>query len=352
MEVSYTPEIQEAPPVEATPANADESMALRQKLATSILDKEKEYQEEELLNSPDWAAASRVTWAIENGTPFEGTDEQAAQAGLELMSEINYNLGAGTVPFAAKMATGEFDDTQKIAVRYMMDTYDKKDISWDGFKRFAKEVAIDPTNLVVLPTLGAGMVGKGAAQIAARKGLMESIKLNVKEFATGAMGAAALEGAIYSAADDAAFQHIKMATGEQDEYSYGQTVGMATAGAIIAPTAVKGLKVAGEYVTKGGETMRSAINRWDDEVQALAGGGVPPVASPLDNLSESAKKNFPELDMTDFDAEDVEMLNDMAKTLDGMGGEDVVAKESTYKEGDVITAESDPSITPYSKGAK
>ena len=56
--------------------------------------------------------------------------------------------------------------------------------------------------------------------------------------------------------------------------------------------------------------------------------------------------------LADFDDEDIAMLNDMAKRLDEMGGEDVVGAPSTYKEGDIVIAEPSPDVTPYKRPIK
>jgi hypothetical protein len=160
------------------------------------------------------------------------------------------------------MATQDLTDVQKIATRYMFETYDAKDITMDGILRFGKEIGKDPSTYIGVGTLGWGMAAKTGAKAMAKKGLWEATKLNVKEFAKSSYGAAAFEGAVYSAADDAAFQNIRMGTGEQDNYSPSQTAVAGTIGAVVAPTAVKGLSMAGQQITKGGGFLRDELAKY------------------------------------------------------------------------------------------
>ncbi len=255
------------------PATEKDKEQLRQRLATDIIDDERKIQEEALITDKNWIDAAKITYAIENdGEEYGGDDESAAKMGLELMSHINYNLSLGTVPFAAKMAQGEWSDTQKIAVRYMMDTYDKKDISLDGAIRFGKQIATDPTTLIGVSTLGWGAVAKQGAKEVAKRSLMEATKLNVKNFAKSAYGAAAFEGAVYTSADDAAFQHIRMATDEQDEFNYGQNVLAGGIGAVVAPVAVKGLQVGGREITKGGKFLADELKEYANRKKGVNNG--------------------------------------------------------------------------------
>jgi len=258
-----TPEMNSS--VSYTPGEDTKPEQLRLNLANDIVNKEREVQEESLLKDKNWSDAYRVVHELVNdGEPYGGDDETAAKDALGFMSEVNYNLSLGTVPFAVKLANVEMTDTQKIAVRYMMDTYDKKDITLDGAIRFGKEIATDPTSYIGAATFGWGMAAKTVAKTAARKTLMEATKLNIKNFATSAYGAAAFEGASYTAADDAAFQQIKMATGEQEEYSLGQTAMAAGIGAVVAPVAVKGLAIGGEQITKGGRFLKDELKEYSD----------------------------------------------------------------------------------------
>ena len=280
--ISYTPDVEEKP----------EDIRIR--LANDIINKEREVQEEELIQDKNWADASRIVYSIENdGEEFEGDDAAAAKMGLNLMSHISYNLSLGTVPFAAKMQTQDLDDTQKIATRYLMETYDKKDVSTDGFLRFAKEVGLDPTTYFGVGTFGWGLAGKQVAKEAAKRTVMEATKLNVKNFAKSAYGAAALEGAAYTAADDAAFQHIKMGTGAQQEYSPGQTAIAGGIGAVLAPVAMKGLLVGGEQVVKGGRFLKDELQAFKDtQPFSYAPDGTPLFENPGGGLPTQATPAF------------------------------------------------------------
>ena len=243
-------------------------------MAQEIYNTEREYTEQDLGKDATWIEASRMAYKYFNNSDFNGTDEEAAKAGFEMMGEFNYNMALGTIPMAAKI--GEASDEQKLAFYYMMDTYDKKDVSAAGVGRFFKNVGLDPTTYIGIGTLGFGFAGKAAGSQAAKAGLKEMLKQGAKKYLQSTTTVAATEGAIYTAADDIARQNVAVEAGMQEEIDPTQTAAAAGIGAAGGAGLAKG----GELAVKGVKAGVKQIGKWAQEGEELAmqaaGGGTPP----------------------------------------------------------------------------
>jgi hypothetical protein len=215
-------------------------------MAQEIYDKEREYTEQELSKDATWVEASRMAYKYFNDSDFTGTDEEAAKAGLEMMGEFNYNMALGTIPMVAKISGAS--DEQKLAFYYMMDAYDKKDISSAGVGRFFKNIGLDPTTYVGIGTLGWGFAGKAAGGQAAKAGLKEMMKQGAKKYLQSTTAVAATEGAVYTAADDISRQNVAVEAGMQEEIDPTQTAVAAGIGAAGGAGLVKGGELAGKGV--------------------------------------------------------------------------------------------------------
>jgi hypothetical protein len=243
-------------------------------MTQSIYDEQREYTEKELSSDATWVEASKLAYKFDNGSDFTGTDEDAAKAGLELMGKFNYNMALGTIPMAAKIS--DATDEEKLAFYYMMDAYDKKDISTEGTARFFKNLALDPTTYVGIGTLGWGFAGKQSASVAARTGLKALLKESAKKFIQNTTAVAATEGAMFTAADDIARQEVAVEAGVQEEYDPLQTVASGAVGSAAGAGLVKG----GEQLVKGVKAGARQVGKWADEgeeaMMQAAGGGTPP----------------------------------------------------------------------------
>ena len=69
---------------------------------------------------------------VERQSGSEPTDEEAAQWGLEMMGWFNYNLPSMAMN-TNRIQSGDSD--QKMALYYLMNMYDQKEIDWNGSKR-------------------------------------------------------------------------------------------------------------------------------------------------------------------------------------------------------------------------
>ncbi|MBX6334646.1 lytic transglycosylase domain-containing protein, partial [Candidatus Saccharibacteria bacterium] len=89
-----------------------------------------------LKEDPSWLDASELIYRFYYGKPFEGTDEELAEWGLQFMADLDWSLVTlGKV--ANKL--GDLTDLEtKMALSYMIDTFDNVDLSAGGVWRGVK----------------------------------------------------------------------------------------------------------------------------------------------------------------------------------------------------------------------
>lgn len=229
-----------------------------------------------LASNQDWLSASRVMYQMNEGKPFQGSDQELAEWGLDMMGWFNYNLPVMAVD-AAKIGTAE--QFEKDAFLYLMDSYDNLNVSWEGAGRFFKGVLADPTTYVGLGTLGIGLGGKEAAKQATKTGVRELLKTGLK---TGTV--AGVEGAMYGAVDNTIRQSIEVSGGRKEE---------------IDGTSVLGSAAVGAGVGLAGGTLLSAVSdslaaKWRSRAaQVEAPGSTDPVPLPSIRLDEPSPGEAP-----------------------------------------------------------
>lgn len=204
--------------------------------------------EEELVQDTNWIQASKDVYKQLEGVDWSGSDEDVAKKGLDMMSRFNYNLTLGTINYTAQLQ--DAPDQTKLSFYYLMDMYDKKDISGNGVLRAFKEMGLDPASYIGIGTLGMGFVGKQAAAATAKTGLKEMLKQGAIKYLQSTTAVAATEGAIYTGVDDFARQDAAIGAGVQDEYSPGQTAIAAGVGAGVGAGFVQGAKAVGKGINK------------------------------------------------------------------------------------------------------
>ena len=223
----------------------EEQQQIIDDMSASIYNKERTYTEDELGKDAVWIEASKAVYKHFNGSDYVGTPEELAKEGLNIMGEFNYNMTFGTATQTVKIQ--DADDYTKTAFYYMMDTYDKKDISKEGVGRAFKEMALDPLNYAMaIGTAGVGFFGKQAAGSAAKVGLKETLKQSAIRYMTNPVAVGATEGAAYTVADDFARQDAAVGAGYQEGYDPVQG---AVAGAVGAGVG-GGLGYAVDKITK------------------------------------------------------------------------------------------------------
>lgn len=199
--------------------------------ATELQDEDREVKEAELPKDKTWIEASRALHKYVNGYDIEGDDDSIAKYGLDEMGKFNYNLGLGTLPMA--MNIDEATDEEKMALFYMMETYDAKDTTLAGVGRFFEGVISDPTTYM----FGSGLMAKSVGGSMSKEGFKASLKAKISSIVSNNTVKGATAGAVYTGADDALRQNVGVAAEYQDEYdpfrgAMAMTIG-ATAGAAL-----------------------------------------------------------------------------------------------------------------------
>jgi len=252
------------------PYTNEEKQTITKGMSDKIYNDSYSVTEEELQKDTDWIEASKDVYNELEGIEWSGTDEDLAKKGLDMMSRFNYNLTLGTINYTAKLQ--DADDKTKLSFYYMMDMYDKKDISQNGVLRAFKEMGLDPASYVGIGTLGIGFAGKQAVAQTAKTGLKEMFKQGAMKYLRSTTAVAATEGAIYTGADDIARQEAAIGAGVQDTFSPGRTATVTAVGATLGaaiPQVFKGIGKGVKALAKGDE----------EEIVKAAGGGTLKVAS-------------------------------------------------------------------------
>lgn len=194
--------------LEAQKASEDQSMIdWVDKLAAEDV----EIKERDLYQNPQWILASKVLYNANNGKKFAGSDQEAVAYGLDQMGAFNYSFFNMDAPWSEEDNVGmigyldrvrNFDDRQKLAFLLLMDTYDEKDGSWEGFMRGVSNIAQDPTTYAGLSALA----GVGA-KFAGRQAVKGAVKHWLESAAHGAANRAgiatgAIEGSGYASTDE------------------------------------------------------------------------------------------------------------------------------------------------------
>ena len=184
--------------------------------------------EAELKVDPAWINASKKYYEFNMGAdaPKLKSDEDYANYGLRQMGWFNYNLPNMTF-VANKLSNAEQEDQLNFV--NLMDMYDNKKISAAGTGRFIKGLALDPSTYIGLGTFGIGLLG--------REGGKQGVKLGIRELvknrAIKGTGVGAVEGAGYTAYDDAQRQRILIDAGLQDGYDVNRGLKSLALGGVL-----------------------------------------------------------------------------------------------------------------------
>jgi hypothetical protein len=281
----------------------------------------------------DWIAASDRVYALLNQGNTLESDTDMAEYGKDLMGWFNYNL-----PSMAYISNYvlQADQETKEAFLWMMDTYDNTDYSWDGFKRFASGLALDPTTYAGVATLGSGFFAKFATKTAAKATLKAKLLQSIGR--TGVP--ASLEGGLYVGGTDALKQNIEISAGRMDEFDYTRSAkmtGLGLGGGIVLGTSgdlvFGGLVNTVKFKTKNFgsspdvEPVSSTVSRdLDFEKQ--------PVFVTPNQTSQNAKIDVPEVKTTKDNSprslselsQEGLKIKDQIKDLDNATLQDVLAK--------------------------
>jgi hypothetical protein len=159
-----------------------------------------------LKNDPTMAAASRDVYQLFEGKPFEGSDADVVQYGIDVMGEFTFNFAGpvgiqlsggqsspgGTLKQAAALI-GQGDANKAQAFLYVMDQYDRLGVEAEGgFSRMFKGLVADPSNWAAAVTLGGSKILQMGGQTATKQG----IKYQIRQLAKNATTAVAARPAI------------------------------------------------------------------------------------------------------------------------------------------------------------
>jgi hypothetical protein len=197
-----------------TDTNAAEGMRT---MISQVTSEARGIAEDELGVSPEWVMAAKTWYEYVNEKPFAGSDQEAAQYGLDAMSN-NYAWFNTDTLFSEEDNVGligfidQFEnasDEAKMAAGFLHLMYEEKDITWAGFGRAVRANLQDASNAVGLATV-VGLAGKWGGRQLIRHGFNQVVRQNMKRI-FGKQGAAlgALEGTVFATGDDAMMQHIE-----------------------------------------------------------------------------------------------------------------------------------------------
>lgn len=221
-------------------SNVQDNAQVIEAMKNSMQQKGKEYKEAELYKDPNWIEASSLVYKMKEGKEFAGDVNELAKYGIDKMSEFNYNVSFGMVPDVLDVEDADHDT--QVAFAYMMDTYDKKDVTVEGFGRAIKELALDPTSYVGIGTLGAGFAMRKTGAELAKEGLKNRLMSKISSYLTNEVAIGATEGALYTAGDEIARESIYQDAGMMDSYSPKNIATAGGLGGIVGAGLVKGIK--------------------------------------------------------------------------------------------------------------
>jgi len=258
--------------------NLEERQTITKEMSDKMYNDSYSTTEEELVQDADWIEASKDVYKVLEGKEWSGADEDIAKQGLWAMSRFDFNLAYGTIGYTKKMS--DADDKAKLSFYYMMDQYEKKDISMNGVLRGLYNVGVDPSSYVGVATLGMSFFGKQAAQQTAKRGFKELMKQGAMRYLKSPAAVAATEGAIFTASDDAARQTSAVEAGVQEEFDLTQTAVAGAVGAVAGAGLVKGGEKLAKGVAKGAKAIKKGVGELyqegEQEAIKAAGGGTPP----------------------------------------------------------------------------
>lgn len=224
--------------------NAGESGA--ESMLSAIQDRERQYTEEELYKDLDWIEASGKLYEMNEGKKFDGDYKSLAKYGIDQMSEFNYNVTMGMIPDV--MSVEKADHETQIAFAYLMDTYDKKDVTLNGVGRAIKEIGLDPSTYLGIGTLGAGFAVKQGVKTAAKEGLKNRLHSAIKSYLTSGLAVGATEGALYTSGDEVARESVYQDAGLMEDYSPENIALAGGLGTVAGAGLVKGAEMIGKQI--------------------------------------------------------------------------------------------------------
>ena len=245
--------------------------------AKEIYDEGRTVTEDGLKTDKNWIEASRTLHKMVNGFDLDADDDTVAKYGIDELSKFNYKLlGSGSAA-SISMDLSSATDEEKMAMFYMMETYDEKDATWSGVGRALEGIAEDPSSYM----FGLGIWGKPAGQVG-KESIKAMLKEQVAKIVQSKTAAGMGSGALYNLADDAARQNVKIEAKAQEEYStlegmIAATTG-AAAGGVLANAPEIGRELVGGAKKAIGDFIETPMGDLVTGTMRMQEGGVVPNA--------------------------------------------------------------------------
>ena len=185
---------------------------------------QEEYSRVENLNNAELINSSRRWLTKTTGEDWtKQGDGEVIEQYYETMRDYEHNL-TSSLSLAAGLRGDKYEEQDRQDLRYMMENWDRtvpfwKEESgkWAAAGDFLEALGSDVTTYAGLATGGLGTLTGQAAKQAAKQGVMQAVK------AYGKQGAkwGAIEGTAIGGLHSVGNQGIRMETGQQDEFDFG-----------------------------------------------------------------------------------------------------------------------------------
>lgn len=230
----------------------NERINASQTFAEGAINNQRELTEQEVMNDQMFIDAYKIAGKQMYGEMIEGTNQDLAKDAMQFVADTTIPTmtpsGGGMLGIFTKFQDAPTEAKQ--ALWYMIDTIDKKEMTWNGFARGVKAIGKDP---LTYTGVGAGWAffGKQATKSLFKKRLMEML-----------IGGAS--GSAYTGADEFLRQDL------QDKRDWGEVAtatGLGTVMGAFAPPVVvgatKAVKAVGKKATAVAPTI--AVATQDEE---------------------------------------------------------------------------------------
>lgn len=177
--------------------------------------------------------------------------EELGEWALDFMGWFNYNL-PNMAYNTNRLRSG--DNRQKMAMYYLMEMYDDKEMSWDGVWRGVRGILADPTTYVGLSTLGIGTVVGASVKAASKTSVKAALKASL-----GPILAGSAEAGVYTGTDDALRQAVSIMAGAQEGYDPVRGAVATVIGTVAGGGLTAGMSSAVPLARKGAQAFEDTV---------------------------------------------------------------------------------------------
>lgn len=206
-----------------------------------------------------YSAFTGKQWTADHAALADWGIEKLANFDLAIgdITDINGNEAGGGLAGQAAQILNNFSPEQAQSFLRALEAYDQlPNFTLPGFGRFVRNVAADPSSVLGVATLGAGLVGRQGARQAAKEGVKQALRQRIgSAILNNPLKVGAGEAATYVGTADALKQKVEVQAGANDSVDYGQTAIAAGTGAALGAGVMKAAPYVGKAVTKGMENL-------------------------------------------------------------------------------------------------